>query len=104
MAKKVVTTINDIRPIDLPAFRRNQWFETAKTIIQIVLMSVLVLALLVFLILVVMSGTSNLLPVTDGTQALSKLFVEIAANAKTVVLFALGFFFREYLNGKNIMK
>jgi len=99
MAKK---TIEFIRSTDLPAFRRTQWFETAKTIIQIVLMAMLALALLVFLTLLIFAGVTHTLPDTEGTQALAKLFTEIAANAKTVVLFALGFFFREYLN-KNFL-
>ncbi len=96
MSKK--GSLDDIRSTDLPSYKRIQWFETAKTIIQIVLMSVLVIALLIFLIFVILAGTSNFLPNTEGVQALSRLFVEIAANAKAVVLFALGFFFREYLN------
>lgn len=103
MAKRPTITIDDIRFSDPQAFRRTQWFETAKTIIQIVLMSILVLALTTFLVLLIIAGvTQNILAQTDGVQALSKLFVEVAANAKTVVLFALGFFFREYLNARNI--
>lgn len=102
MAK--IKSLEDLASSNLPAFQRIQWFETAKTIIQIVLMSALVVALLVFLTFVILAGTTNLLPVTDGTQALAKLFVEIAANAKTVALFAIGFFFREYLNARNTSK
>lgn len=104
MAKKstITTTLEEIRPADLPAFRRTQWFETTKTAIQIFLMAVLALGLLAFLILTILAGvTVNILPITDGTVALSHLFSEIAVNAKTVALFALGFFFREYLSLKN---
>lgn len=101
MAKK--TTIDNIRETELPAFRRTQWFETAKTFIQIFLMSILALALLVFLVLLIIASvTENVLPDTAGVRALSQLFVEIAANAKAVALFALGFFFREYLNGASL--
>lgn len=102
MSKKP-TTIDDIRLTQLPAFRRTQWFETTKTAIQIFLMAILALALFVFLVLLIIAGISlHILPDTEGSRALSQLFVEIAANAKTVALFALGFFFREYLNTKNI--
>ena len=100
MAKK--TTVEDIRQADLPAFRRTQWFEYAKISIQIFLMGILALALFAFLILIIIAGVTEWLPRTEGQQALLKLFVEIAANAKTVALFALGFFFREYLNAKGI--
>ena len=64
-------------------------------------MATLALALFVFLILVILAGvTQNFLPDTEGVRSLSKLFTEIAGNAKTVALFGLGFFFREYLNAK----
>lgn len=103
MAKKAPQTLDYIRETDLPAFRRSQWFETAKTSIQIFLMSILALALFVFLILVILAGvTQYILPDTEGVRALSQLFSEIAGNAKAIALFALGFFFREYLTAKNI--
>lgn len=64
-------------------------------------MVVLALALCVFLVLIIIAGvTQSKLPDTEGVRALQKLFVEITSNAKTVVLFGLGFFFREYLNGR----
>lgn len=95
------TVVNDIPEAVLQNFRRTQWFETAKTIIQISLMGVLAFALLVFLVLIILAGiTQGLLPDTEGVHALSSLFAEIAGNAKTVALFALGFFFREYLNAR----
>ncbi|MEK7551922.1 MAG: hypothetical protein AAB534_00750 [Patescibacteria group bacterium] len=96
-------TIDDIRSTELPAFRRIQWFETAKTTIQIFLMCILALSLLAFLILLIIAGvTQDVLPDIAGVRALSQLFVEIALNAKAVALFALGFFFREYLNNSKI--
>ena len=101
MAKKADTTVEDIRPTELPAFKRSQRFEEAKNVIQIALMVMLAGALLIFLILLIVAGvTQYVLPDTEGVRALSKLFVEVAENAKTVALFALGFFFREYLNAK----
>jgi len=42
------------------------------------------------------------LPDTDGVRALAQLFIEITTNAKAVALFALGFFFREYLTAKGL--
>lgn len=94
--------IDIARDVDLRAFKRTQWFENTKTGIQIFLMAILAIALIAFLILIILAGvTQNFLPNTEGVQSLSKLFIEITTNAKTVVLFALGFFFREYLNSKN---
>lgn len=106
MAKKTnPIDIDDIRPADLPAFRRAQWFETAKTGIQIFLMGVCALVLFAFFILLFLAGvTTRVLPQTDGVNALSQLFIEVTMNAKTVFLFALGFFFREYLNAKGLNK
>ena len=100
--RKQPTLVDSIPEADLPAFRRTQWFESAKISIQIFLMAILALALLVFLILIILAGVTQFLPDTEGVIALSKLFAEIAGNAKTVALFALGFFFREYLNTKMI--
>lgn len=100
--KQESKTLDDIPQTDLPSWRRSQLFETAKTVIQIALMAVIAIALCVFLILMIFAGVTTLLPDTEGARALSKLFTEIAANAKTVVLFALGFFFREYLLTKGI--
>lgn len=97
MAKK---DLDDIRSTELPAWKRSQWFETAKTCIQIFLMGIFALSLLVFLILLIIAGVTSWLPDTEGSRSLSILFTEVAANAKTVTLFALGFFFREYLNAK----
>lgn len=99
--KKEPTLVESIREADLPAFKRTQSFETAKVLIQIFLMAVLALSLFVFLLLTITAGvTSGFLPDTEGVQALTKLFSEIAGNAKAIALFALGFFFREYLNAK----
>lgn len=103
MAKRADTTVEDIRPTELPAFRRSQRFENAKNVIQIAMMVMFAVSLFIFLILLIISGVSQyVLPDTEGVRALSKLFVEIAENAKTVALFALGFFFREYLSAKLI--
>lgn len=102
MAKKTtVTNVDEIRPTDIGSFKRTENFETAKTNIQIFLMGVLALALFVFLALTIVAGVTEILPNTRGVQALATLFEEIAANAKAVTLFALGFFFREYLIAKN---
>ena len=93
--------VDYIPETDLPAFRRGQWFETAKITIQIFLMWIFAIGLFTFLLLVILAGvTVNILPNTDGERSLSLLFQEIASNAKAVALFALGFFFREYLNAK----
>ena len=94
--------IDTIPDADLQGFRRTQWFETAKVSIQIFLMGTFALALFIFLILIILAGVTQSLPDTEGVRALSKLFTEITGNAKTVVLFALGFFFREYLNARLI--
>lgn len=102
MAKKSPTIVEDIPPLDLRNFERTQWFETAKTIIQIFLMAILAVSLCAFLVLIILAGVTKILPDTEGVQALSKLFAEIAANAKTVAIFALGFFFREYLNARSV--
>lgn len=96
--KKQTQKIEEFRHADINAFRRSQWFETAKTVIQIILMGALALTLCVFLVLIIVAGTSHYLPETEGTKALMQLFIEISSNAKAVGLFALGFFFREYLN------
>jgi hypothetical protein len=98
--------VDSIPDTNIQNYRRSQWFENAKIVIQIALMWALAVALIAFLILVLVAGiTRAILPDTEGVQALSALFVEIAQNAKAVGLFALGFFFREYLlargmNGK----
>jgi hypothetical protein len=104
MAKnpKSGTVVDSIPDSNLPAFRRTQWFETAKIAIQIFLMAILAFALFIFLILIILAGVTQILPDTEGVRALSKLFTEIAGNAKTVVLFALGFFFREYLSARYV--
>ncbi len=103
MAKKPPIVVEDFRPTEISAFRRIQWFETAKTIIQIALMSGLALALFVFVVLLILAGvTVGVLPQTEGVSALSNLFQEVAVNAKAVALFALGFFFREYLSAKSV--
>ena len=104
MAKsKNKQTFDELSPGNLSAFRRSQWFENAKLGIQIFLMIIGALVLTAFLILMVLVGvTQNLFPDTEGTRALSKLFTETTANAKNVALFAVGFFFREYLASKNI--
>lgn len=103
MAKKQKQVFDNLSPADLNAFKRTEWFETTKLFIQIFLMSILALALTAFLALIILAGVSqNILPDIEGVRALTKLFVEISGNAKTVGLFALGFFFREYLAGKNI--
>lgn len=100
MAKRQPTIVHEIPLGQLSAYKRKQWFETAKIAAQIFLMWVLVVALLIFLVLIIVAGTTDYLPNTVGVQALRTLFVEIAENAKTVVLFALGIFFREYINTK----
>ncbi len=104
--KKVRPTIVDSIPeTDLPEWRRSQWFETWLLIIQIILMIILAVALIAFLVLVILAGvTQHILPDTEGVRALSKLFSEIAINAKSVALILLGFFFRDYLNAKNLKK
>lgn len=105
MPKKAKPAVIDSIPeADLPGFKRTQWFETTKTAIQIFLMAVFALSLTAFLVLVILAGVTNVLPDTAGTQALTKLFVEIATNAKTVALVALGFFFREYLSAIKLGK
>lgn len=102
MAKPKPQIVESIPFADLPAYRRTQWFETAKTGIQIFLMWVFALFVFVFLLLTILAGvTSFILPDTEGVRALSLLFTEIAGNAKAVGLFAIGFYFREYLNAKN---
>ncbi len=98
MAPKNPVKVENLPPSVLNAFKRTQWFETAKTIIQIILMSIFALGLLCFMVLLILAGVSqNILPDTEGVRALSNLFAEVANNAKAVGLFALGFFFREYL-------
>lgn len=88
---------------DFSAYRRSQRFETVKNYIQIFLMAIMAIFLFVFILLIIIAGiTVYILPDTEGVRALSKLFTEITINAKTVALFALGFFFREYLNAKGI--
>ena len=102
MVKKKPQAFDYAPDVNIRSFRRTQWFETAKTIIQIVLMGFLALAIAVFSVLIILAGvTQNRLPDTDGVKALSNLFIEITTNAKAVGLFALGFFFREYLTAKN---
>lgn len=104
MAKNRTKTsyVDYIPDADLPAFKRTQWFETSKIAIQIFLMCVFAVSLFAFILLIILAGVTNgVLSNTLGVRALSELFIEITANAKTVVLFALGFFFREYLNTKN---
>src|SRR3989344_8857328 len=101
MAKKPPIIVEDFRSTEISAFRRTQWFETAKIIIQIFLMGAFAIAVFVFLVLLLLTGvTSTIFPDTAGVRALSKLFEEVALNAKAVGLFALGFFFREYLHFK----
>lgn len=96
-------TFEELTHADLSAFRRSEWFETSKLGIQILLMVALAIGLVVFLVLVILAGvTQGYLPDTKGVQALSSLFIEIASNAKAVAIFALGFFFREYLNSRNL--
>lgn len=111
--KKVKATIVDsIQETDLPAWRRSQWFENAKLIIQIILMAIISLALVIFLTLMLAAGVlpscsinSGLcLPDTAGVKALSTLFIDVVGNAKAIALFALGFFFKEYLNATGIGK
>ena len=102
MPKPKPQIFESIPSADLPAYRRTQWFETAKTYIQIFLMWVFALFVFAFILLTILAGvTSYVLPDTEGVRALSFLFTEIAGNAKAVGLFAIGFYFREYLNAKN---
>jgi|SRR3989344_2545272 len=92
--------IDNIAPANLENFRKNQ-FANAKTKIQIFLMWLLAWSLVIFLFLLILVGVAeDLLPPTEGVKALSRLFVEIAANAKAVALVCLGFFFREYLSSR----
>jgi Na+-driven multidrug efflux pump len=101
--KKQEQNIEEIRPTQLSTFKRTERFENAKNVIQICLMAILAIALFIFLILLILAGvTVRVLPDTEGVQALTQLFIEITVNAKTVGLFALGFFFREYLSVKGI--
>ncbi len=102
------TIVNDIPSTDLPGWRRSQRFENAKLFIQVGLMAGASIALLTFLALIFYAGIFPYcytdikywcIPDTLGTHALSALFVDIAANAKAIALFALGFFFKEYLSG-----
>jgi len=104
--KKTKPTIVDSIPeTDLPAWRRSQFFETGLLIIQIILMIILAFALITFLVFVILAGvTQNVLPDTEGVRALSKLFSEITLNAKSVALILIGFFFRDYLNAKDLKK
>ena len=67
MAKKPPVVVEEFRPTEIAAFKRSQWFETAKTIIQIFLMAILAVSLLVFLILVILAGvTVRFLPDTEA--------------------------------------
>lgn len=94
--------IDHIFSADLADFRRTQLFEDAKTTIQIFLMITLAAALFVFLSLTIIAGVFTVLPDTEGTKALSKLFVDITLNAKAVGLVCFGFFFREYLSARKL--
>jgi len=95
-------SVDSIPEGSLQAFRRSQWFEDAKTYIQIFLMWVFAIGLVVFMLLTFGVGVAQyMFPDNEGTRALAHLFSEIALNAKAVFLFALGFYFREYINAKN---
>lgn len=75
--------VNEIPEASLFSFRRTQWFETAKIVIQIFLMGVFALALFVFLILVILAGvTQSLFPDTVGVRALITLFRELQGKKK----------------------
>lgn len=94
------------------AYRRTNLYEEAKAWARVILIRVFVWGVIALVSLCFLVGFfgigahipyTNILaiPDTEGTRALATLFAEVVGNVKTIGLIAFGFFFREYLNGKN---
>lgn len=94
----VITKSNIERRLEESKAKRLEWIEDAKAKATSFLISFFATTLIIFVILIFITGLTNFIPDNEGVQALKKLFNDIVNNAKTIFLITLGFFFRDYLS------